>query len=632
MPAERHEGLAVQSTSKSLEDNHTGEKRKSLSPPRDEQETAKKSGPSQGEASVSRKSFPLKPKYVYAVEDQQQKAQSDYQKLHEIYHYLTTSELPPWVKKATVRFNFKRRVKDFTILNGDLYLRKKHQPCRVLWEGEVFPTLQKCHEEWAHYPKDKGKFRVKVEERFFFPQLSNITAAFIAACPECQKEKAGRAERTDHREMNPAPPVSPFFRVHLDLCGYFLNAQRKKKYIAVCVDAMTKFASARVLPNKKAATAAKAFREEIILRHGCPFEIVTDRGTEFREEFESLLKAEGLKHVRIRPRNPKANGQAERFMQLLKSTLRIMCHAKPSDWERHVSAVIFQYNVSYQETIKMSPFMCLYGRLPITPAHHLFKSYRPSFGDADVSLEVQANRLRTLEHLQKQSKLLIEQAQIKEKENYARWNIKHKPRSDPIQAGDLVIVQAPGVIRGFRLHWDGPFTFDGWSGPPENRLAIIRNQSTGKVWTRPQTEILKFTSMQKFLETYILPLQEGQAEAEAEPESVHELEIPSIVPTGPDVSSRRTVSTPGGEAEDSESPNRPVRQRRKPKRFRSDDSPPLCTGRDCAAEYRGLGEPPTTDAIGKHSRKSRAIPTFSGSRSSNSDGVLEWDSTWGKAL
>lgn len=151
---------------------------------------------------------------------------------------------------------------------------------------------------------------MKVEEiRFFFPQLSNVTAAFIDACPDRQKEKAGRAERTD-REMNPSPPVSPFFRVHLDLCGYFLDRNKKKNYIGVCIDAMTKFASAKVLPNKRAATVASPFKEEILLRHasGCPFEIVTDRGTEFREEFECLLKAESLKHVKVRPRNPKANG------------------------------------------------------------------------------------------------------------------------------------------------------------------------------------------------------------------------------------------------------------------------------------------------------------------------------------
>lgn len=369
----------------------------------------------------------------------------------------------------------------------------------MLWENEVFPTLKEVHEKWAHYPKDQGKFRVKIEERFFFPQLSDLTRAFILACENCQKEKAGRAERTD-REMNPTPPVSPYFRVHLDLCGPFKDPAGKKKYIAVCMDAMTKFASAKILLNKRAATVAAAFKEEILFRHGCPFEIVTDQGTEFREEFEQLLKIEGLRHIKIRPRNPKANGQVERFMQILKSTLRIMCNDKPRDWQKHVSSVIFQYNVSYQETIKMSPFMCLYGRLPIIPADHLFKSYRCSFSDADITLDTQLERLKSLEHLQRQSKLLIEQAQIKEKENYARWNRKHRPPSDPLQVGDNVIVQATGTIRGFHLHWNGPYVLDGWSGPPENQMAVVRDPKTGKVFNKHSCEIIKSTSMQDFLQ------------------------------------------------------------------------------------------------------------------------------------
>ena len=318
MTEERHDDLIVSNASSSPNEVSAGGKRKSHSPPRDDQGQAKRNEPPQGEWSKAHK-FPLRKKYEYSVEDKMQKSQKDYQGLHEIFDFLKTSNLPARVKSANAKSNFKRRAKSFTVLNGELYLKRKHQPCRVLWEDEVLATLESCHKEWAHYPKDKGKFRVEVEERFFFPQLSNVTAAFISSCPECQKEKAGRAGRTD-REMNPPPPVSPYFRVHLDLCGYFLDAKKKKKYIMVCVDAMTKFASARVLPNKRARTVARAFQEEVLLRHGCPFEIDTDQGTEFREEFKSLMQDESLKHVKVRPRNPKANGQVERFMQLLKST------------------------------------------------------------------------------------------------------------------------------------------------------------------------------------------------------------------------------------------------------------------------------------------------------------------------
>lgn len=171
MPTERHESLLAQPDSNRLEQDRAGEKRKSLSPPREVQGEAKRTEASPGEKSHQQKSCSSKKKYVYSLKDQQQKAQKDYQSLHEIYRYLRTSELPSRIKGAAAKFNFKRKVKTFTLLNDELYIKRKHQPCRVLWEHEVLPTLESCHKEWAHYPKDKGKFRVKVEERFSSPSL-----------------------------------------------------------------------------------------------------------------------------------------------------------------------------------------------------------------------------------------------------------------------------------------------------------------------------------------------------------------------------------------------------------------------------------------------------------------------------
>lgn len=87
----------------------------------------------------------------------------------------------------------------------------------------------------------------------------------------------------------------------------------------------------------------------------------------------------------------------------------------------------------------------------MSSADHLFKSYLFICRFCREP-EVQLEKLKSLEHLQCQSRLLIEEAKVKEKENYAKWNLKHKPRSDPLQVGDLIILQAAGTIREFRLH------------------------------------------------------------------------------------------------------------------------------------------------------------------------------------
>ena len=103
---------------------------------------------------------------------------------------------------------------------------------------------------------------------------------------------------------------------------------------------MTKFVSAKVIRNKEAAIVAQAFEEEILNRHSCPFEVVTDQGTEFNQEFAERLQKAGAKHIRISPRNPKANGQVERMMKIIKSTLRIMCRKNPRKWKDKVAGVV----------------------------------------------------------------------------------------------------------------------------------------------------------------------------------------------------------------------------------------------------------------------------------------------------
>jgi transposase InsO family protein len=102
--------------------------------------------------------------------------------------------------------------------------------------------------------------------------------------------------------------------------------------------------------------------------------VITDQGTEFNQEFVERLQKAGAKHIRIKPRNPKANGQVERLMKIIKSTLRIICRKNPRKREDKVAGVVSEYNAIYHRIIKTSPFMLLFERRPVLLADHLFPS------------------------------------------------------------------------------------------------------------------------------------------------------------------------------------------------------------------------------------------------------------------
>ena len=73
------------------------------------------------------------------------------------------------------------------------------------------------------------------------------------------------------------------------------------------------------MPTKEAKHVAE-FPYKMILRHGCPLEIVSDQGREFCNQLVDLLEElTGFKHKITSAYHPQSNGLDERFNQTLKA-------------------------------------------------------------------------------------------------------------------------------------------------------------------------------------------------------------------------------------------------------------------------------------------------------------------------
>lgn len=89
----------------------------------------------------------------------------------------------------------------------------------------------------------------------------------------------------------------------------------------VIVDAHSKWLE--VVPMKTNTTEKTLdVLRRMFARYGLPEQLVTDNGPQFTsDEFETCMKANGIKHIRTSPYHPSSNGEAERFVQTFKHAL-----------------------------------------------------------------------------------------------------------------------------------------------------------------------------------------------------------------------------------------------------------------------------------------------------------------------
>ncbi|KAA0040271.1 pol protein [Cucumis melo var. makuwa] len=139
--------------------------------------------------------------------------------------------------------------------------------------------------------------------------------------------------------------------------------------IWVVVDRLTK--PAHFIPGKSTYTASKwaqLYMSEIVILHGVPVSIVSDRDARFTSKFwKGLQTAMGTRLDFSTAFHPQTDGQTERLNEVLEDMLRACALEFPGSWDSHLHLMEFAYNNSYQATIGMAPFEALYGKCCRSP-------------------------------------------------------------------------------------------------------------------------------------------------------------------------------------------------------------------------------------------------------------------------
>ncbi|GFT51649.1 transposon Tf2-9 polyprotein [Trichonephila clavipes] len=214
---------------------------------------------------------------------------------------------------------------EFRFIDGIL-CRKNFDPDGKLWLPVIPKHLRADILRHFHDAPTAGhlgfaKTYDRIRKRFYWPGMYRNVVRYVMHCRECQRRKSV-PQRPPGRLVPIPPAIAPFHRIGIDLLGRFPKSAHGNKWIIVCTDYSTRYAITKALPTAEVDEIAKFLLEEIVLRHGAPRVIITDRGAVFRSRLvSSLVDLCNIDHRFTTAYHPQKNGLTERFNKTLADML-----------------------------------------------------------------------------------------------------------------------------------------------------------------------------------------------------------------------------------------------------------------------------------------------------------------------
>ncbi|UYV74293.1 hypothetical protein LAZ67_11002900, partial [Cordylochernes scorpioides] len=228
--------------------------------------------------------------------------------------------------------------KEFSIIDGILY-KKNYSTTGRPWLMMIPKHLRSEVMADLHDAPTAGHLGFartydKVKKRFYWPGLYRTVRQYVSHCRECQRRK--KLPRRPAGQLVSIPPVEkPFYKVGVDLLGRFPVSKDGNRWIIVCTDYMTRYAITKAIPDGGAIETAKFLVEDVILKHGAPREMITDRGRNFISQVIKEINALcGIVHRFRTVYHPQTNGLTERFNKTLGDMLSMYTGVEQKDWDQ----------------------------------------------------------------------------------------------------------------------------------------------------------------------------------------------------------------------------------------------------------------------------------------------------------
>ena len=277
----------------------------------------------------------------------------------------TACQVDPWFAVAE---NVKPLLQD----NGLFYM----QTALVLpnHESLLNEVMLECHSSPCAGHVGRERTLKLLRRYFWWPSMAASVKRFVSRCDGCQRNKG--VNMKPGGLLKPlAIPGDPWHSVSLDFVTHLPTTLAGHTSIMVMVDRLTKMV--HLAPCQDTADAhavAKLFLDRVVVPHGVPLDLVSDRDSRFTSKFwTALCQAMGIKQSMSSAFHPQSDGNTERVNRVMEDMLRHYVAADQSDWDQHLGMAEFAINNAYHSSIGTTPFMLNYGRHPEVPISSVIK-------------------------------------------------------------------------------------------------------------------------------------------------------------------------------------------------------------------------------------------------------------------
>uniref|UniRef100_A0A0P4ZJF0 RNA-directed DNA polymerase n=2 Tax=Daphnia magna TaxID=35525 RepID=A0A0P4ZJF0_9CRUS len=359
---------------------------------------------------------------------------------------------PDWAKE----------IEYFEIIEGTLYrheLPSKDSKRNEINHQLVLPyslrhlVLKELHDAPMGGHLAFYKTYLKVKNNYYWPTMRKDILEYCQACEICTANTASTYRALLHpHELAKAP----FQVIGMDFLGPITPVSPNgNSCILVITDYFSRWVEAVALKDQTAQTTAECVYKTIIVRHGMPKAIVSDRGTNFTSKlFRYFCKKLKVDQRLTTAYNPASNGETERFNRTLTSMLRKeLKDGKHANWEEMLDDVLFAYRSSTHSSTLETPYYLVHGRDPNIPINEFLDASPSTFKSASDYVGNLNDRLRySFQRVREET----EKARNRQREQYNK-----RAKEKKYVVGDKVLldirVVKDGDSRKFTSKYKGPY-------------------------------------------------------------------------------------------------------------------------------------------------------------------------------